>query len=134
MRNQLVRKGDLIAKVYDFVSVTAHISIPEKEIAGIMVGQPVALRTRAYPDMEFHGKVTAIATSARGKAASSGPTSFEPATDKTVLVSTEIDNRSLLLKPEMTGQAKIYCGPRKIIDLVKRRLDRTFKVEFWSWW
>jgi hypothetical protein len=30
--------------------------------------------------------------------------------------------------------AKICCGQRRIIDLITRRLSRTFRVEFWSWW
>jgi hypothetical protein len=34
----------------------------------------------------------------------------------------------------MTGNAKILCGQRRIIDLITRRIARTFKVEFWSWW
>jgi hypothetical protein len=51
-----------------------------------------------------------------------------------VLVITETDNREGLLKPGMTGVAKIYCGERRFIDLVMRRLSLTFKVEFWSWW
>ena len=41
---------------------------------------------------------------------------------------------SHLLKPEMTGKAKIYCGDRSIFDLITRRLARTVRVEFWSWW
>src|SRR5207247_11381921 len=52
----------------------------------------------------------------------------------TVLVTTEIDNHSRLLKPEMTGQAKIFCGRRRGPELFMRRLARTFKVEVWGWW
>ena len=52
----------------------------------------------------------------------------------TILVTTEIDNGEGLLKPGMTGMAKISCGQRRIIDLITRRLSRTFRVEFWSWW
>jgi len=40
----------------------------------------------------------------------------------------------LLLKPEMTGQAKIFCGQRRVLDLVTRRAVQTLKVDFWSWW
>ena len=50
------------------------------------------------------------------------------------VVTTQIDNHDLLLKPGMTGQGKIYAGDRRIIGLITRRLARTFKVEFWSWW
>jgi hypothetical protein len=39
-----------------------------------------------------------------------------------------------MLKPQMTGKAKIYCGERTILDLMTRRLSRTLRVEFWSWW
>jgi hypothetical protein len=50
------------------------------------------------------------------------------------VVTTQIDNHDLLLKPGMTGQGKIYAGERRITSLITRRLARTFKVEFWSWW
>ena len=51
-----------------------------------------------------------------------------------ILVTTELENNSLLLKPEMTGRAKILCGKRRVLDLVTRRVARTLRVEFWSWW
>jgi hypothetical protein len=59
------------------------------------------------------------------------PTSTTP--PRTILVTTEIDNGALLLKPGMTGHAKISCGRYRIIDIITRRLARTVKVEFWSW-
>jgi hypothetical protein len=34
----------------------------------------------------------------------------------------------------MTGNAKIYCGKRSVIDLVTRRVVHYLRVEFWSWW
>jgi len=38
-----------------------------------------------------------------------------------------------LLKPGMSGHAKILGGERRVIDIITRRLSRTIKVEFWSW-
>jgi len=49
-------------------------------------------------------------------------------------ITTEVDNSSGLLKPEMTGQAKVSCGERRLLDLATRRMARIVKVEFWSWW
>lgn len=142
LKRQLVNRGDLIAKVYDFRTVTAEILIPEKEIADIQVGQTVLLKARAYPDQLFHGKVTAIATAALGHSSpaeaatplTSSSASRASDSNKSVLVTTQIENAALLLKPEMTGQAKIHCGEQRIFDLVTRRLARVVKVEFWSWW
>jgi hypothetical protein len=34
----------------------------------------------------------------------------------------------------MTGNAKVYCGQQRAIDLVMRRIVRYLRVEFWSWW
>jgi HlyD family secretion protein len=137
LRRQLVHKGDLILKVYDFSTVTAQIFVSERELDGIAVGHPVELRARAYPGRTFNGTVTAIATSAQGAAGTTQPGVFTSGTanpNKSVIVTTQIDNRSLLLKPEMTGQAKIFCGPRRIADLIARRASLTFKVALWSWW
>jgi multidrug resistance efflux pump len=139
MPRQLVKKGDLIAKIFDFKAVTAQIVVPEKEIAEVRVGQPVSLRVRAYPNETFRGVVTSIATAALSSSGGGQPDAEAPASAatadvKNIVVTTEIDNRDLLLKPEMTGQAKIFCGSERILDLVSRRVARTVKVEFWSWW
>ncbi len=145
MRHQLVHKGDLIAKVFDFKVITAEMAIPEKEIADVRKGQTVSLKVRAYPDRVFPGTVTEIATTVQGvggtalaSGGKSGPAGgLVPESGKnanTILVTTEIDNRAGLLKPGMSGMAKIECGQRRLIDLITRRISRTFRVEFWSWW
>ena len=143
LTHQLVKKGDLIAKIFDLRTVTAQIAVDEKDIADVQVDQPVVLRARAYPDEIFYGKVNFVSTSLLGTApagatgeAASLPlpsSSSSSAAKRTILITTQIDNHSLLLKPEMTGQAKILCGRRRALDLVTRRLAHTIKVEFWSW-
>ena len=146
MKHQLVKKGDLLAKVHDLRTITAELVISERDIADVKVGQNVVLKARAYPELTFSGKVTAIATVAQISSSSTANVIAQaqgttPATltrsavaPKTVTITTEIDNPSLLLKPEMTGQAKIFCGERRLLDIATRRLARTVKVEFWSWW
>src|SRR5437899_10498383 len=139
LAGQLIQKGDVIAKVHELKTVTVETAISEKEIADVKLGQTVAVKLRAHPSQIFLGKVTAIAVTAYG-AGSITKTSVEAIpppsaqVSKPILVTTEIDNEEELLKPGMTGMAKIYCGERRMIDLVTRRLSRTFRVEFWSWW
>ena len=140
MQGQFVGKGALIAKVYAIKTVTAQIVITEKEIGDVRVGQQVVLKSRAYPDMVFQGAVTTIATAAEGlssgsaDAAAAKTASTSSTGVRTFVITTEIDNRSGLLKPGMTGLAKVVGGDRRVIDLLTRRLGHTFKVEFWSWW
>jgi len=124
---QHVNKGDLIAEVHDLKTVTAEITVPEKEIADVHVGQKVVLKARAYPGRNFEGTVTAVAPIAT-KPTEQGPP------NRTVLVTTQLENSALLLKPAMSGMAKIYCGERRALDLTSRRFVRYLRVEFWSWW
>ncbi|HEU5179803.1 MAG TPA: efflux RND transporter periplasmic adaptor subunit [Candidatus Polarisedimenticolia bacterium] len=123
---QQVKKGDLIAKVLEVSSVTAEIAVPEKEISDVQVGQKVVLRTRAYPDLSIIGSVAFIS-----------PTVVKPEAERMerfVTVTTVLENPNLLLKPEMTGNAKILCGRRTLAQLMTRRIERYLRVEFWSWW
>ena len=64
LRRQMVKKGDQIAKVHDARAMQAEISVPEKDIAEVGVGQSVDLMVRAYPGVALHGKVTAISVAA----------------------------------------------------------------------
>jgi len=108
MKHQLLKKGDLIAKVFDLKTITAEMVISERDIADVAVGQQVVLKARAYPEMTFHGKVKAIATAAQASSSSSpsavaqlqgtAPTTAtrSAVAPKTVTITTEIDNALLL--------------------------------------
>lgn len=141
MVGQSVAKGDLLATVQDLGTVMAEIAVPEKEIADVAVEHPVLIKLRAYPNQTFEGRVTTIATSVRPgagpmpKDAPAPPMPVEGAGgERVVLVTSEIQNPALLLKPEMTGKAKIYCGAQPLYQLLTRRLARIVRIEFWSWW
>jgi len=126
MLGHYVMKGDLIASVQELTTVRAEISISEKEIADVQPGQKVLLKARAFPESSFEGTVLSVATKANER--------VDSTSGSTLIVLTELDNPSMLLKPDMTGNAKIFCGPRTLFDIVTRRIARYFRVEFWSWW
>jgi multidrug resistance efflux pump len=121
-----LKKGDPIAEVNAIKDVTVEIAVPETEIADIAVGQPISLKVRAYPRETFAGSVASIAPVVNTRA--------DRPLERTVLVTTRLDNAAGLLKPEMTGNAKIHCGERQVLELIGRRLVRFIRVEFWSWW
>jgi len=86
----------------------------------------VIVKARAFPERPSEGRVTAIAPVAvKDEEAWRG---------KVFRVTTAVDNPDLLLRSDMTGTAKIYCGQRRLFDVVSRRLARYVRVEFWSWW
>ena len=139
---QHVNRGDLLASVHRLDTVTAEIALSEKDVGDVSAGQRVAVKARAYPSQTFEGAVTSVAAAVRTNVATPlvkgasmmSPVPEEGGGDRVVLVTTEIENGSMLLKPEMTGRAKISCGEQSILAVLTRRLVRVVRVEFWSWW
>jgi hypothetical protein len=82
----------------------------------------VKLKTRGYPGITFNGIVTKI--SSQTEAGELHPI---------FVVTAHASNAELLMKPGMTGHAKIYCGKRPVYEVVLWRVVRWFRVEIWSW-
>ena len=105
-------------------TIKIFIKASEKDMDIIKVGEKVKAKVKSYPGETFVGKVTKIAYQAN-------PSSEKK---KIFLITCKVQNPNYLLKPGMTGHAKIYCGKRNILTLLTRRLVRYLRVEFWSWW
>ena len=125
-QNVYVSRGELIAEVQQLRTVRVELSVSEKEMGDVVTGSPVDVKVLAYPDRTFRGQVTKVAPAA-------APAKGEDHARRFV-VTTYIRNDSLLLSPGMTGKAKIRRGPRRIIELVMRKLSHYVRIEFWSWW
>lgn len=122
---EYVKPGDLIGEVHTVERLTAEISVSERDIGEVRVGQRAALRLRAYPSRTFEGTVSRIAPAVvdsgwRG--------------ERNVRVEVDLPNTDNLLRPKLTGYARIDAGRRRALDLLTRRFRRFIRVEFWSWW
>lgn len=111
--------GDKICEIVDCSTVILEISVSEKDVAEVEIGQRVKLKTRSLPGRAFYGKVTAIA-----------PVASMNDNHTVFIVTSEVENSDLVLRPGMTGKAKIYCGKRRIITLLTRKIVRFIRVEF----
>lgn len=119
-RLEHVDVGDEICRIADCDTMILEIHVSEKDVADIAVGQRVKLKVRSLPTMAFYGTVAAIA-----------PAATRNSNRTVVVVTSEVDNPEMLLRPGMTGKAKIYCGKRRIIELLTRKIVRFIRVEFW---
>jgi len=118
--NQHLDPGDELAKIVDVSRVIVEMLVPEKELVDVRPGNPVWMKARSLPSMDFQGRVDFIA-----------PVAQTVNTQQMVVVRSELQNSEMLLKPEMTGVARIYCGERRIVELMTRRMVRWVKTEFW---
>lgn len=142
---QFLAAGDLFVVIEDAGKVIAEIELPEEDVGEVDIGADVTLRTWAYPNEDFGGKVIAVAPVAYEKSRrriertmSEKEWIFQQKEllrekGKVVRVLTEIQNEDDLLKTDMTGYAKIECSPKLVGVAFTRWLVRFVMVEMWSW-
>jgi multidrug efflux pump subunit AcrA (membrane-fusion protein) len=121
---QFVHRGEMLCKLAVAGARTSvEIAVPEKEAADVAVGYPVAVKLNSYLGRPtLNGRVAFLAPEVD---ASSG-SSF-------VRAEVQLDGPRDLLKPGMTGFAKIYCGKRSVFQLATRRAMSWVRTEFWTW-
>ena len=119
--NQHLSPGDELCRIVDMARVIVEMQVPENELADVRPGNPVFMKARSLPLLDLQGRVDFIA-----------PVAQAVNSQQMVVVRSEIQNDDLLLKPDMTGVAKIYCGDRRIVDLMTRRMIRWIRTEFWD--
>lgn len=99
------------------------IKTPERHLDVLKEGQNVKLKVKSYPFSSFWGKVLKISQKGEGDQSRN-----------IFKVTCKIENENHLLKPGMSGYAKMYCGKRSIFNLLTRRIVSYLRVEVWSWW
>jgi len=119
--NQHLSPGDELCRIVDMARVIVEMQVPEKELADVRPGNPVFMKARSLPSVDWQGRVDFIA-----------PVAQSVSGQQMVVVRSELQNDDFMLKPEMTGVAKIYCGDRRIADLITRRMIRWVRTEFWD--
>ena len=110
--NQHLDPGEELCRIVDLARVTVEMQVPEKELADVRPGNPVWMKARSLPSVDLQGRVDFIA-----------PVAQTVNGQQMVVVRSELENADLLLKPDMTGVAKIYCGDRRIVDLISQAND-----------
>ncbi|MDB0515413.1 efflux RND transporter periplasmic adaptor subunit [Ralstonia solanacearum] len=89
--------GDSLMSIVDTRALWFTGNVYENDIARVRIGQPITLRTAAYPDRAFTGTVSFIAPN------------IDAATH-TLTVRCDVPNPDGLLRPEMYSTARIQTG------------------------
>ena len=113
--------GEELMRLANTSTVVAEMMVPEKEMGDVHKGLPVRIQLASFPTQYFDGKVDFIAEHAH---AGDG--------QQVMTVRSNLSNPDGVLKPELTGFAKIYCGPRRIIEVMTRRIALWIRTEIWA--
>ena len=102
---QYLNPGDKIVTLQEIRSILVDFYVPQKEIAGITIGQTVETSTDTYPGRTFEGKITVI-----------NPM-VDPQT-RNIQIEAAIDNPKLELLPGMFVSLVIQLGrPERYLTL-----------------
>jgi RND family efflux transporter MFP subunit len=91
---EYVGLNNKIATIVRMGSLKLQLQTPEQRASRAKIGMPVAARVSAYPDREFHGKVTAI------------DASVDP-TSRVFIVEARFENGGSDLRPGMFAKAQV---------------------------
>jgi putative peptide zinc metalloprotease protein len=119
---EYLETGDEICEVVSCGKMLLEMPVSEKDIVDVREGMAVKLKARSLPASSFAGRVVSVP-----------PVAVDRMNRTVLIVTAEVDNPKHLLKPGMTGAARIYCGKHRLLDLLTRKIIRFVRVEFW-WW
>ena len=114
---QRLATGEEFIRLVDTAGVVAELLVPEKDMENVKSGNNVWLKARGLNDW-FQGRVDEI-----------GAVAITEDTQQVIPVLVRLENEDNALKPAMTGVAVIYCGQRRIIDIMTLRIRRWLKTD-----
>lgn len=118
---EFLEKGDSLCQVADLDEMRAELQFPGKDINLVKENQKVKLLVSAFPQGIFWGVVEKVSSKAN------------PVEEgKRFTVIAQIDNIDGLLRPGMTGQAKVYCGKKSLAYNILRKPARLFREVVWK--
>jgi putative peptide zinc metalloprotease protein len=117
-------QGSAVLDIEQAGAFKAQISIKERDVAELKLGQPVRLKVYSYPDREFYGEVVHIAATVDMALIDSLETSV-------IRVDAAIDDPDQLLKSGMNGLARISGDEYTWLELALRKITHWFRIEFW---
>jgi multidrug efflux pump subunit AcrA (membrane-fusion protein) len=121
LNGKYLEKGAEVCRIADTSQMRVRIRVPEREIGDIKEGASVRLKTRAWPDRIFEGRVEKIGGEA------------EPDENKQMTYRVEliVDNKDGALKPGMTAFARISFGRRAIGWILWHKTKQALRPELW---
>ncbi|MGH9822941.1 MAG: efflux RND transporter periplasmic adaptor subunit, partial [Blastocatellia bacterium] len=114
-------RGQELCHIGDLQNFILKIDVSERDIASVRIDSPVRFKMKTVPGRTFEGRVSKI------KAEST----TNQYGQRVYPVEVMVDNRDGLLKPGMTGFARISFGREAIGAILAQRVWQALRPELW---
>jgi multidrug efflux pump subunit AcrA (membrane-fusion protein)/transcriptional regulator with GAF, ATPase, and Fis domain len=123
MEGAWLEAGDVFAQVSTLDTLRVEVGVSEADIGRVRPGQPIRLKVLAFPDRQFHGRVTEV--SWQGE-------SFEAGRPSVFKVIGRVVNDGTRLRSGMTGRARVDVGRDTILVRAVRGLWTWLRLRFYA--
>jgi multidrug efflux pump subunit AcrA (membrane-fusion protein) len=127
-----VRAGAVLAEVGDCQRLSARIPVSERLLVYIAAGAQVAVQLGARPLEPLRGTIVSVSPAiAPATTASTGPALRPSEHPEKFIAVAHFENPQSLLRPGMSGTARIYCGRSSYVERSGRVLGHWLQTIFW---
>ncbi len=112
--------GAAFCRLSDLGRMRAEVLVDEKQVGRLRIGARVRLKVAAYPTRAFEGRVTEVGWQAENRGARRG-----------FRVRADLANPDLMLRPGMSGQAKVQIGRRPLLGMLLEPFVRQARLAWW---
>lgn len=121
---QYLERGNELCRIADIIHLQANADVPEWDINNIQVENPARLRMRLINNNLFSGYIKHINTEAL----------IKPENNQRVYkCEIAVNNKQKLLRPGMSGVAKVMIGKNPGYMIVWNWVKKSIKLEYWMW-
>ena len=124
LQGHFLQEGTTFIQLEDHRVAHVEVLVPETDIRDIHVGSLVRAKAWGYEQTIWLGKVVLIAPDAQPNSAVAG---------NVVRVVAEVPNPDGLLRPDMSGYAKVETVYMPVWYSYSRAVMRFLLIEIWSW-
>ena len=117
----MLRRGDVFCHLADATGPTIEIQVPQEEMGKVELQDPVWIKIAAFPSRTFRGEVFHI-----------GARAVEGEDGRVFTVRARVEDGDLL-RPGMSGRAKVSVGKHSIGYILLRRPARWTWALLWPW-
>ena len=107
--------------VIDESKIEARVHVSDYDLTRVQIGQSALLRVRSYSSKTFEGNVNRISQVGANQE-----------TTGDFIVAALYENPDELLRPGMSGYAKIEVGEKSAFSIFLQKIRSFIRVEFWS--
>ena len=124
LEGRYLSPGEGVIEIESTRNHKAVVSVRERDIASLEIGQSVRMKVYGYPKKEFVGTIEKIAPAV-------GANEIDGLLASAIRVDVGVEDPEGILRSGMTGDARVATDEETYFDMLSRQIVHWFRIQFW---